>query len=63
MELELSVDEDLWRALEQESGRQGASVSQMVAHAALYYAAELNSGRITERVLEGLGGDEAAGGS
>lgn len=61
VELELEVDEALLRKLEAEAKRQGVSVSQIAAHAALYYAAELDAGRLTERVLEGLaegGGSE-----
>ncbi len=54
VELELSIDEDLWRGLEEEAGRQGVSVSRLAAHAALYYAAELDAGRITQRILDKL---------
>jgi hypothetical protein len=55
--LELEIEEDLWRAFEAEAGRQGASVPQLTNHAALYYAAELNSGRLTQRVAEDLEGE------
>jgi hypothetical protein len=61
VELELVLDEDLLRELEEEAGSQGVSVSQMAGHAALYFAAELNSGRFTQRILEGLEDDEAEG--
>jgi hypothetical protein len=54
LELELNVDEDLWTAFEEEARRQGASASCLVEHAALYYAAELDAGRITERILDEL---------
>lgn len=53
-ELELSVDTDLWRSLEAEAVRQGVSTQQMVEHAALYTAAEVNAGRITQRILDDL---------
>lgn len=52
--LQLRIDEDLWRSLEEEAERQGVSAQQMVAHAAFYVAAEVNAGRITRRILEGF---------
>lgn len=52
VELELSVDEDLWRAFEREARRQGVTVSKLAGHAALYYAAEVDAGRITQRILD-----------
>ena len=54
LELKLSVDGGLWTAFEEEAHRQGASVSCLAEHAALYYVAELDAGRITERILEEL---------
>jgi hypothetical protein len=52
--LELDVDDALWAEFEAEAGRQGVSVEQLTEHAALYLAAEVNAGRITERILDGL---------
>lgn len=57
LDLELSMDDDLWRALEDEADRQGVSVRQMVEHAAFYSAAEVNAGRVTQRILDELEGD------
>jgi hypothetical protein len=54
--LELDVEEDLWRAFEREADRQGVSVSQLASHAALYYAAELSSGRLTQGIGDKLEG-------
>jgi hypothetical protein len=56
--LELDVEEDLWRAFELEAGRQGVSVSQLASHAALYYAAELSSGRLTQGIADNLDGSQ-----
>ncbi len=55
-QLELDVEADLWRAFELEARRQGASVSQLASHAALYYAAELSSGRLTQDIADNLEG-------
>jgi hypothetical protein len=55
IEFELSIDSSLWRALKEEAKRQSVSVPQLLEHAALYYAAELDAGRVTERILEDLG--------
>lgn len=57
-EMELSFDRELWRALQGEATRQGVSASKLAGHAALYYAAELDAGRITQRVLDGLAGED-----
>jgi hypothetical protein len=55
IELRLEIDDELWRSLEEEAGRQGVSVQQMLEHAMLYFAAEVNAGRVTERILDDLG--------
>lgn len=52
--LELNIDEELWSSLEQEAERQEVSMPQMVEHVALYFAAEVNSGRAAARILDGL---------
>ncbi len=54
VELELNVDEKLWSSLEEEAARQGVSTQQMLGHAALFLAADVNSGRFTERILDGI---------
>jgi hypothetical protein len=61
VELELVADEDLLRAFEQEADRQGVSVSRLAAQAVVYYAAEMDGGRITQRILDDLDGNEAPG--
>jgi Ribbon-helix-helix protein, copG family len=55
--LQLSADESLIAALEQEADRQGVSLSQLARQAVLYYAAELDAGRITQRLAEALDGE------
>lgn len=50
--IDLSIDEDLWSELATEAIQQGTSVDRLAEHAALYFAAELNAGRITERILD-----------
>jgi hypothetical protein len=52
--VEISVDEDLWRSLEEEATSQGVTAQQLVDHAVLYLAAEIDAGRITQRILEDL---------
>lgn len=52
VELSLEVDEGLWQALEEEARAQEVSVEQMLEHAVLYFAAEINAGRVTERILD-----------
>jgi len=56
-DVELSVEDELWASLEREAEEQGVSVGQLAEHAALYFAAEVNSGRATVRILDGLDED------
>lgn len=52
--LHLSIDDRLWKALEAEAESQGVSSQQMIEHAALYFAAEVDAGRMTQRILDDL---------
>lgn len=61
--LELDVDPDLWLQFEAEAKRQDVSVQRLLEHAALYFAAELDAGRITQRILDDLGDDEPGDGA
>ena len=54
VELELSVDDSLWRSLEEEAEDQDVSPQQMLEHAVIYFAAEVDAGRMTERILDDL---------
>ncbi len=54
VELELSIDGDLWQCFEEEADEQGVSVQQLSEHAAFYLAAEVDAGRITQRILDDL---------
>jgi hypothetical protein len=51
-ELELRLDEGVWTGLEEEAAVQGVSTSQLASHAVLYYAAELDAGRVTQHILD-----------
>lgn len=52
--VEFEVEEDLWCEFEEEAAAQGIGVEQLAEHAAFYFAAEANAGRLTERILEDL---------
>jgi hypothetical protein len=56
--IELEIDALLWREFEQEAERQGVSVEQLAEHAAFYFAAELDAGRLTQRIIDDLESDE-----
>lgn len=58
--LEASIDEELWRAFEAESGSQGVTVRQLSEHAAIYFVAEMDAGRITQRILADLESTDVA---
>lgn len=59
VDLELEVDNGLWRAFRKEAARQAVSDSKLAAHAVLYYAAELDAGRIAQRIVDAVKEDEA----
>ena len=50
----LEVDDALWEAFEGEAERQGVSAGALAGHAAMFLAAELEAGRVTQRILEDL---------
>ena len=52
VEVELDIEDSLWREMRAEAARQRVSVTQLLEHAALFYAAELDAGRLTERILD-----------
>lgn len=54
--LQLEIDSELWDLLEDEAERQGVSPQQMVTHASLYVAGEVDAGRATRRILDDLKG-------
>lgn len=53
LSLSLDLDDATWHALEEEAARQHASVEALLEHAALYYLADLFSGRTPRQVLQG----------
>lgn len=55
IELHLEIDEGLWTSLEAEASSQDVNVQQMLDHAVLYFVAEVNAGRVTERILDDIG--------
>jgi hypothetical protein len=59
VELGISVDAGLWDAFEAEAGAQSVTVQQLTEHAAFYLAAEIDAGRITQRILDDLGSGES----
>jgi hypothetical protein len=53
--LEVELDADLANAFAAEASEQSVSVSQLAEHAAFYFAAELDAGRATQRILDDPG--------
>jgi hypothetical protein len=59
--VELDLPAGLWDAFEEEAVRQSVTVEQLSEHAVFYFAAELDAGRVTQRILDQLDeGDDAA---
>jgi hypothetical protein len=60
---EVSVAEDLWEQLRAEAERQEVSPEDLLQHAAFYYGAARDEGRLTQRIAEELSREEEGGGS
>jgi hypothetical protein len=46
----VAVDDETWASLEAEAERQGVTPGRLAEHAVLFYLADLESGRIAERL-------------
>lgn len=57
VEVHLDLDVELWQELSREAIDQEVTVQQLLEHAVLYFAAEDNAGRVTERILDDLDED------
>jgi hypothetical protein len=60
VEFEFDPGADLWLRFEAEASKQDVSVQQLLEHAAFYFAAELDAGRLTQRILDDLESAEAS---
>jgi hypothetical protein len=56
--VDFDVDEALWNAFEEEAATQSVTVGQLAEHAAFYFAAGGDAGRLAERILEATQGDK-----
>jgi hypothetical protein len=58
VELRVSLDSAIWDDFSKEADRQGVSTGQLVQHAALYFAADRDSGRLAQRIVSDIGNPE-----
>jgi hypothetical protein len=49
--LQLGVGAETHRRLEQEALRQGVGLERLLEHAAMFYLADLDTGRVTEQIF------------
>jgi hypothetical protein len=54
VQMQLDIEAELWQELSQEAIEQDVTTQQLLEHAVLYFAAEDNAGRVTERIIEDL---------
>jgi hypothetical protein len=47
----IELSDFAWASLEEEADRQGVSVEDLLAHAAMYYLGDLDSGRVARSAL------------
>jgi hypothetical protein len=57
----VSLPEDLWQQLQAEAERQGVDPEDLLQHAAFYYGAARDEGRLTRRIAEELSQEEEGG--
>lgn len=57
-QVKLTIEDEIWSEFTLEAGRQGVSADQLLQHAALYFLADRDTGRLTQRILEDLGREE-----
>lgn len=58
VEVEIEIEDGIWEAFSQEADRQGVATDQLVQHAVFYFAADRDSGRLTQRIAEDMGSEE-----
>jgi hypothetical protein len=56
--LNVTIDDATWAALAEEAERQAVAIDALARHALLYYLADLDSGRLADRLEESLGESE-----
>jgi len=56
---ELPLEQELWEELRAEAERQEVEPENLLQHAAFYYGAARDDGRLTERIVEELQREEA----
>jgi len=57
----VSLPDELWEQLQAEAERQGVEAEDLVQHAAFYYGAARDEGRLTQRIAEELSREEEGG--
>ena len=55
LRLTVDLDRESWQELEAEAKRQDVSVEAMLEHAIMYFLADVDSGRVEQRLLADLG--------
>jgi hypothetical protein len=55
LELTLDLDADSWNELDREAERQEVSVERLLEHAIVYFLADLDAGRVEQRMLDEAG--------
>lgn len=58
---DVSLPDDLWQELRAEAERQEVSPEDLLQHAAFYYGAARDDGRLTQRIAEELSREEEGG--
>jgi hypothetical protein len=58
---QVSLPDDLWQQLQAEAERQEVSPEELLQHAAFYYGAARDEGRLTQRIAEELRREEEGG--
>jgi hypothetical protein len=59
VEVQFSIGDAAWAEFVETADRQGVSTERLLQHAILYFIGELDSGRVTQRILDDLEDDKS----
>jgi hypothetical protein len=54
VEAQVDIDGTIWEEFANEADRQSVATEQLLQHAVFYFAADLDAGRLTQRILDDL---------
>jgi hypothetical protein len=60
IDLRIDIDDAVWKAFSREAKRQGVATNQLLQHAVIYFIADRDAGRVTQRIVDDLEADRTS---